>query len=209
MARWLRFLVAPALAGCGPGPADAPEGPASMEPEGTTGSNRSEPGPGEPTRPAEEDPMDEETSALSIRFEPARSTFPAGAEPQRSIEARLEGVLRVRNGSDAPVEIVAVIPAAFELEWRLLAADGTVWRPTFLPPPMPRPGGRPPRRFTLGPGAEELLTTLHGISGFFREGAEPSTFGPLPVGRYELVIGGVRLGEGPPLETAPVTLRVE
>ena len=65
MARWLRFLVASALAGCGPGPADAPEGPASMEPEGTTGSNRSEPGPGEPTRPAEEDPMDEETSALS------------------------------------------------------------------------------------------------------------------------------------------------
>ena len=33
MARWLRFLVASALAGCGPGPADAPEGPASMEPE--------------------------------------------------------------------------------------------------------------------------------------------------------------------------------
>lgn len=147
--------------------------------------------------------------SLSVRVVLDRATMPANANPSVDLSARLDATLHLRNGGDEAVTVDTVIPAAFELEWTITASDGTVWRPTFLPPPVPPPGGRPRTTVTVPAGGEAEVAALHGISGFRRETAAPGSRMPLPAGTYEVVVSEIRLGDDAPPRTAPpVTLVV-
>lgn len=151
---------------------------------------------------AQENPMRNEAADvpqaadLSVRVQLENPVMTAGADPDVDVTARLDGVIHVRNDGASPREITAPLPASFALEWQITDASGSRWEPTFLPPPVPRPGGPPTRTLQLAPGAEAELGLLHGVSGFRREGAPPDAWNrTLPVGVYTIVVSGIRIGD--------------
>ncbi|MFK7986800.1 MAG: hypothetical protein AB8I08_12315 [Sandaracinaceae bacterium] len=142
---------------------------------------------------------------LAVRVELERSHIPAMTSPSASIEARVEVNVFVRAAPGT--EIDAAVQMAHELTWTFTADDGTAWEPTFLPPPMPMPGGPPHHVVTLDDSGEARLGRISSISGFHRpdeEGFQPG----LPAGEYRVAVGGFVLGDGPPLDAPPVTLTV-
>jgi len=48
--------------------------------------------------------------------------MPADGDPTVDVQARLDGALRVHNGSSKPVELVGQVPGAFELDWKIVGA---------------------------------------------------------------------------------------
>lgn len=186
------------LAGCG----SAQEDPSVRATSDELDRSRSE-------SPEPSDPADEPARGdLSIRVQLQNPVMTAGADPNVDVTARLDGVVLVRNDGASRREITAPTPASFALEWRITDASGARWEPTFLPPPVPRPGGPPTRTLQLAPGAETELGLLHGVSGFRREGAPPDAWsGSLPVGTYTIAVSGIRLGDEV-LAAPPVQLTV-
>lgn len=144
-----------------------------------------------------------EPGEITIRVELEQPEIPRSAS--RSDRERLDAVIHVRNVGQREITVEGALPLAHQLEWQLRAADGAAWQPTFYPPPMPRAGGPPRRSLVLAPGEEVPFCNLHGISGFQRPGSD--TFGPLPPGRYEVVVSGLRLGDTR-FAAPPVTLVV-
>ncbi|MEM9073952.1 MAG: hypothetical protein AAGE52_36000 [Myxococcota bacterium] len=147
-----------------------------------------------------EDPM-------KARFVPARATL-ASAPAGTNVDGRLEGALWLSNTGTETQSFTFVVPLAHNFSWTFTNEAGTIWRPTFFPPPMPPPGGPPERSLSLAPGEEAQVVTHLGISGFLRDGAAPTEFGPLPPGDYTVRVGEIRLVPGRVLETDPVTLQV-
>jgi hypothetical protein len=143
---------------------------------------------------------------LSVRVELEHPVMRAGADPTVAIEARLDAIVYVVNHGTAARELTVPIPASHGLEWRVTDGAGARWELTFLPPPVPRPGGPPMTTVQLPPGGEARLADLYGVSGFRREGARPDEWtGTPPAGTYSIVVSGFRLG-GEPLAAPPVEL---
>lgn len=129
-----------------------------------------------------------------------------GSDPSVQVEARLDTKLFLQNTSEATVQLNGMIPASFELQWRIVGADGVVWKPTFLPPPPPRPGK--PIPVSVPAGATVEYCHLHGISGFRKPG-DDTWYRVLPPGVYEVSVSGVRFeGVKEPLGSEPVRLKV-
>ncbi|MFK7999981.1 MAG: hypothetical protein AB8H86_10300 [Polyangiales bacterium] len=141
-----------------------------------------------------------------VRFVLDRDSIPANVAMATHAEARVTGKLYVFNGSTTTQTLDFETPASFELTWTFTREDGAVFVPTFLPPPMPPPGGRPQTHLELRAGKEEAVANLGGISGFYRQGEAINTFGPLSPGRYEVRVAGVRLGPSGTFDAAPVVL---
>lgn len=141
-----------------------------------------------------------------VRFVLDRDSIPANVATATHAEARVTGKLYVFNGSTNTQTLDFETPASFDLTWTFTREDGAVFVPTFLPPPMPPPGGRPQTHLELRAGKEEAVANLGGISGFYRQGEAVNTFGPLSPGRYEVRVAGVSLGSGTTFDAAPVVL---
>lgn len=131
--------------------------------------------------------------------------MPAHGDPMRDPTARLDARLIVEGPPGARTEMV--LPLASELDWSLTAADGSRWTPTFLPPPVPRPGGPPRTRVVIPEAGEVEVGTVHGVSGFSREGADDWQEG-LPAGTYVVNVSGIDLGDGVGRAAPPFTLTV-
>jgi hypothetical protein len=147
---------------------------------------------------------------IAARFELDHPLMRADASPEVDIDARLDGRLVLRNDGAAPFTVRVTHYVGHELEWSITAADGTCFTPTFLPPPVPRPGGPPIVEQTLAPGEERELVSLHGVSGYHRCGARDGTwYRVLPAGTYTIVLSDIRVeGVDAPISTAPGTLTV-
>lgn len=150
----------------------------------------------------------QQTGELSVRVELEHPIMRAGADPSVDIDARLDAIVYVRNHGPSERELTVPIPATHELEWRVTDGSGTGWELTFLPPPVPRPGGPPTTTVRIEPGGEAQLADLYGVSGFRRAGAPPDAWtGTPPPGTYTIVVSGFRLG-GESLTAPPVQLVV-
>lgn len=192
--------MAALLAACGSPSPPAPVEPAAAEP----------PDPAPADEPTDEPAGDDEvpTTGLSIRIDLLHPEMPANGDPSVDLEARLDATLVLVNGEPSPRTVTAPIPSAHELDWIVEAEDGTRWRPTFLPPPVPRPGGPPTATVTVPAGGEARFCDLHGISGFRREDQATADRRPaLPRGRYRVTVSGFALGDER-LAAPPVALRV-
>lgn len=141
-----------------------------------------------------------------VRFVLDRDSIPANVATATHAEARVTGKLYVFNGSSSTQTLDFETPASFELTWTFTREDGAVFVPTFLPPPMPPPGGRPQTHLELRAGKEEAVANLGGISGFYRQGEAINSFGPLSPGRYEVRVTGVRLSPSGTFDAEPVVL---
>lgn len=163
---------------------------------------------GEPDR-EEEAPMTDQTPApdgsIGVRLALDNPRIPAMTSPATATEARLDATLFVRGAPGT--SLTFVLPVAHELDWTLTAADGERWEPTFLPPPVPRPGGPPTTTVTIPESGEVRVGVVHGISGFRRTGADDWQEG-LPAGTYEVRVSGFDLGDGARRAAPPVTLTV-
>jgi len=170
------------------------------------------PEPSAPSRAAETEVEDDRDAVprdeLSVRVELEHPMMTAGADPMTEIEARLDAIVYVVSHAATERELTVPVPASHELEWRVVDASGARWEVTFLPPPVPRPGGPPRTTVRVPAGGEARLADLYGVSGFRREGAPPDQWtGTPPAGTYSIVISGFRLG-GEPLTAPPVQLVV-
>lgn len=130
---------------------------------------------------------------IVARFVLDHPVMAAKSDPSVDVESRLDGTLVLKNAGREPVIVTGKVPAAFMLSWEILGRDGSRFEPTFLPPPMPRPGGWPKRTETIAPGQELPFAALHGVSGYRRVGQADSTwYRVLPVGSYTIVVSGLR-----------------
>lgn len=145
---------------------------------------------------------------ITLRYELEHSTIPAGAESSTNVAARMSGTVYARLEGSESLDLEYTAFASYQLDWLITRSDGATFRPVFMPPPMPPPGGIPRRTLHLEPSVETAVVTLYGISGFYEEARGPERWGPLPVGRYEAVIRNINLGTGP-LATAPFVVLVE
>lgn len=202
-----RCLLPLLLLACGPTQATSPTGHESAAARDETETAESTATPPEDEGAGSDEQRAEPTDGLSVRLVLDHPTMPANAQPATDERARLDATLFLRNDRPTPETVETVIPAAFECEWRLTAADGSVWRPTFLPPPMPRPGGRPRVTVRVPAHGEAEVAPLHGISGFTAEGDPAAERRPLPEGTYQVVVSEIRLGDRTYV-APPVTLTV-
>lgn len=146
---------------------------------------------------------------ITLRYQLEHATIPAGEDASTNVAARMSGAVMATLEGAEPLELEYTAFASYQLDWLLTRSDGVTFKPMFMPPPMPPPGGIPRRSLRLEPGVETAVTTLYGgISGFYEEARGVEDWGPLPVGRYEAVIRNINLGTGP-LATAPFTVLVE
>ena len=155
--------------------------------------------------------MPEQSNGVSLRAELPHPEMRAGSNPDVDADARLEPILYVVNGTDAEVAVSTMTYAAFQLDWAIEAEDGARFDVTFLPPPVPPPGGIPPRELSVPPGGEAELNRLFGVSGYHRRDDPPPDgewLRVLPPGTYRVTVGGVRLSSGEVLSAPPVTLTV-
>lgn len=154
----------------------------------------------------------EPQGGLSVRLQPLQVDLVEGIYSTGDPAALPSLDLRARNVSGGRLSLPLTGPATHELDWLLVDQAGARFRPTFLPPPMPRGAAKVPM-VTLRPDEEHHLSRLGGLSGFHREGegssAEHRWYQSLPAGTYTLtaskvVVGGV----SEPFTCPPVTLRV-
>jgi hypothetical protein len=132
---------------------------------------------------------------VSARLVAERTTFVEGGDTGRDVQARLALALDLKNTTGKAKQLRVMPYAAFELTWEIVAADGTRWNPTFFPPGPPPPGDRTVK-LALKAGEERRWVSLHGMSGFTRQGEPPPDgrwFQVLPAGRYRVQVKGVAL----------------
>ena len=201
-------LLALLLAACGgaePAPTEhGSENESVTDPE-PPASPTSQSAAGEATPTAASVETDARPSTLSVRVALLDATIPAMTEPQR-MPANRFGVRVFVRGAPGTV-VTRREQLSHEMTWTLTAADGTVWEPMFLPPPMPRPGGPLTETHTLDPDGEAPLGEASSISGFRHRGSSDWQPG-LPAGTYELVVGDINLGDAGRHTAPPVTLTV-
>jgi hypothetical protein len=131
---------------------------------------------------------------LCVRLVLDRPTMIEGGEVSTDIDSRLDGVVHIRNLAAAPRRYFVNLRPAHALTWKIEGEDGSRWRPTFLPPPMPRPDP-PPQWLTLAPGEERPYGHVHGVSGYERaDRASDRHYQVLPAGRYAITLEGITVG---------------
>lgn len=193
-------LMVLALVGC------AGSGPGATSPPEAVAEPVAEPDPvADPVADPDPDPVGARDPDLGARLVLLHPVMPAHGDPGRDPSARLDARLFVRGPPGWRTQMV--VPLGSELDWELTAADGTRWSPMFLPPPVPRPGGPPRTSVVLPDSGEVEVGTVHGVSGFSREGSDDWQ-GGLPAGTYTVRVSGIDLGDGVRRSAPPLTLTV-
>jgi len=140
----------------------------------------------------------ESKNGLAVRLLPSVCRFYENDDMSTNEHSRLDFELEVKNVSGKPLMLRNPAESgnqADTLEWEIRNKQGELFRPTFVPPPMPSPGSKPSSVATVLQPDEILnYTAIHGVSGFTKEGDNSrQSVMMLPVGDYELVIKNLRV----------------
>ncbi|MBW2537971.1 MAG: hypothetical protein JRI55_41180 [Deltaproteobacteria bacterium] len=98
--------------------------------------------------------------------------------------------------------------APFYPRLQFVDKSGARFTPTFLPPPMPRPGGPRRRRIGLGRHQFTLLGGVSTFSGFTRSDGKGRVYPMLPAGKYEVRAEVAVAGVKGKVRSNPATLVV-
>jgi hypothetical protein len=130
-----------------------------------------------------------EVDGVALALVPAKRRFVEG----RAVDRQLMSLhLYLKNVTKQP-RAITVTDAPFYPDLELVRR-GRRFTPTFLPPPMPRPGGPRRRKVSLSPGSFYLLGEVNTFSGFQRARQKGRLYPMLPAGRYQVHASGVSVG---------------
>jgi hypothetical protein len=119
---------------------------------------------------------------VALALVPNRRRFVEG----RAIDGQFLSMhLYIRNVTKRR-RVITVSDGPFYPDLELVDRRGARYTPTFLPPPMPRPGGPRRRKVTLAPGSWLGIGVVETFSGFNRVGQKGRLYPMLPAGRYKL-----------------------
>ena len=119
---------------------------------------------------------------VALALVPSKRRFVEGL----AIEGQLLSLeLHIKNvGKRRRVITLSDAPVNPDLDFT--DGKGARYTPTFLPPPMPRPGGPRRRKHTLAPGQWLGIGAVETFSGFTRAGQKGRWYPMLPAGRYRV-----------------------